>query len=114
MSAHFTFAGLHLVQEEWGDGNEEFALFANVRVQEHDQPAREVFEVQIVSPSYLTWMLTDGQEEILLGRGLILLAEYDEALIEDTLRGLIECEGIDSWDALRAQVEKYFDWTAEE
>ncbi|MHB0937667.1 MAG: Imm8 family immunity protein [Armatimonadota bacterium] len=110
MSTPFLFAGLRMVQEEWGEGDDEFALYAHASVQQRNGPIREAFVVQIASPSYLAWLLGNGQEEMLWGRGFILTAEYDEQQIEDALHGLIEREDIESWEALQAHVEKYFDW----
>jgi hypothetical protein len=63
-----------------------------------------------MSPAHLAEALAPGEVE--LGRGILFVQDYDEALVIRTLQRIVDGAHANDWSSLQAVVREYFEWLA--
>lgn len=100
------------IDEDWGDNPQDFwlQLEADIGIK-GDEASAEVFTVYAVSPMRLTKMLEI--DDIELGRGLFIMADFNIKKLESRLKKLLlHCER-HSWDESVKAISQYAIWELE-
>jgi len=92
------------------EGEEDFLIELNGVVSFPGQKALHHFFLQVISPRYLTWMLTEGDREYLFGHGFLLVNTNNRREIDHAIRHLIEQTKGDTWEVYQIAVGRYVDW----
>ena len=101
----FSIDGLNIIQYDFGDHADDFFVYAHCEVSRTGDAGGEAFSVTVMSPRRL---LNSDSDEVLLGRGLIVMKEYDERLIQNAIMPLLR--DLDSWEEVTQAIDRYFDW----
>jgi hypothetical protein len=102
---------INLVSERWGDDVDDFFHQAHCEVKCDGSPGGEAFIVNIVSPIALQKEFSENEAFTYeIGRGFLIVNDYDKNSISKALQRLIDAGSADSWDGLCTYLERYFDW----
>ena len=110
MTTKFTICGLTKIREHFGDDPSEFYVQLHCEVASSETPGGEAFAAAAVSPAQLQADLESESAGIELGRGHIILLDYNEIVIRDRLQRLIDRSGVSTWAELHDYIERFFDW----
>ena len=105
---HFRVAGLTHIHDHWDDDPRRFLVQLQCEVSREDELGGEAFSLTVASPAQLERQL--GPLDLKLGRGYVLMSDYDEGRLTAFLQGLLERSGAETWPDLQAFVERFFDW----
>lgn len=105
---HFRIGELLRIHDHWGDDPRYFSVQLQCDVSRDGEFGGEAFSVTVVSPAELEQWI--GDEGLELGRGYILMCDYDERRVTAFLQGLLDRSSAETWDELEAWVTRFFDW----
>jgi hypothetical protein len=101
----------HKITEHWdADDPGRFFVLGQAEVERAGEPGGEAFSVTVISPSHLSAMAAAEAADPILGRGKMIVSDYDEAAIVRALQRVVDSATEDSWNGVRAAVERFFDW----
>lgn len=105
----FKVTDLNIITEKHSDPEfKDFFIQAHCEItDELSAQGGEAFIVNIVSPLFLKNKIGDSVE---LGRGLILLNDFDKEKVKRKIQGLINKSNAKTWDELTPFIAKHFDW----
>lgn len=107
----FKIVKLNTISEKWGEDESDFYVKVHAEVVEDGAPGGEAFSVDIISPKALESDLPPGEQFASeLGRGYLIVNDYNKPKIIESLQRMIAGSGANNWEELSTYVEKYFDW----
>lgn len=101
---------LHISYEDWGDNPDDFLIHLEAFIGPEDEPGTEVFYFSALSPKRLVRMIEDDIE---LGRGLLISSDFNLPKIETKIRQLLTNCHRDNWDETIKAIWRYARWESE-
>jgi hypothetical protein len=105
----FIVSAINKIHESWGEDTDDFFVQAHFEVEQEGGSGGEAILVCIASPKALASQLAKMLEPE-IGRGYLLMEDYDEQSALMRLQALVDSSGAETWEQLQRFLERYFDW----
>ena len=99
---------INATSESWGNDLDDFYIQIQADIGPKGGKGSETFTFYAVSPKRLQHLL-DGKQ-IRIGRGLLIMNDYDIKLIEATIERLVDTCRKETWDEVAMNISKYAYW----
>lgn len=94
--------------EKWGEEYDDFWISIEVAVGPENQKGEEFFTFSVTSPKRLECLLQRNSVE--LGRGLIIMRDYNYEIVKTKIIELISSLEGENWGELSMKIAKYARW----
>ncbi|MDQ2087664.1 Imm8 family immunity protein [Herbivorax sp. ANBcel31] len=103
--------GMNVISENWGNELDDFWIVVQVDIGPQNGKGSETFTFNVTSPKRLKLVLEGSHIEI--GRGLLIMDDYNKKTVQETVRRLVEkCKG-ETWDEVVLALCRYAYWEYE-
>ncbi|WP_414153149.1 Imm8 family immunity protein [Pectinatus frisingensis] len=94
--------------ESWGEEYDDFGISIEVAVGPEGERREEFFTFSVTSPKRLECLLQRNSVE--LGRGLIIMRDYNYEIVKTKIVALINSLNGENWNELSMKIAKYARW----
>ncbi|MED4023653.1 Imm8 family immunity protein [Priestia aryabhattai] len=95
------------IHEDWGESFEDFCIYYQLDVGlEGVEGASDMFSFEVISPARLDNVI----EDIEIGRGYLIMKDYDQNKVEQTVKRLVEMSREEDLEDALKNLSKYFRW----
>jgi hypothetical protein len=96
----------------WVPESVDFAILVQIIVGPADSPGEESFDVTVCSAAWVTRQA--AREKIIEGRHLLIVSEYDYALISEYISRYVSmCQG-ETWKEVTGKLSRFGHWEFED
>lgn len=98
---------LTIIHEDWGGTFDDFCIYYQLDVGLEDvEGVSDMFSFEVISPVRLNNVI-DGIE---IGRGYLIMQEYDQNKVEQTVKRLVEMSKEEDLEDALKNLSAYFRW----
>jgi len=94
--------------ENWGEDYDDFSISVEADIGPENEMGAETFTFHVTSPKRLSHMGMAG--EIQLGRGLLIMNEYNYEHVKQRIATLLKGCTRDTWSEVSMTIAKYARW----
>lgn len=99
--------------EDWGNDADDFFVSFQLDIGPKEINGESyLYTVDIISPKRLQNTIQEGESEI--GRGYIILTDYNENVIRSSIENIVKKCNTDNNEKAYASLSKYFRWEMDE
>lgn len=98
--------------ENWGEEYDDFLITVEADIGPENEMGAETFTFNVISPKRLSHMGMEG--EIQLGRGLLIMNDYNYEQVKQRIATLLKGCARDTWREVSMMVAKYARWEYDE
>lgn len=106
----FSVEKLTVLHQEFGDDPAQFCVQLHCEVTSSSTKGGEAFSVTAISPARLQADLESSPDGVEIGRGHVLMLDYNETILRSRLQTLLEAARASSWTDLQQYISRFFDW----
>lgn len=95
----------------WPDDPTNFCVAAEALLRSEGGQGFEIFSFEVCTPR---WLVEHGGQNPRFIRHVVLMTEYDEQLIKNLVRDLVEKTTGDTWSEVAEKLSRYMFWEFED
>ncbi|MCM3795343.1 Imm8 family immunity protein [Priestia megaterium] len=98
---------LTIIHEDWGETFEDFCIYYQLDVGlKGVEGASDMFSFEVISPTRLYSTI----EDIEIGRGYLIMKDYDQNKVEQRVKRLVEMNREEDFEDALKNLSTYFRW----